>query len=119
MGYTEKTVLGQHCLVTDYFSGAMPKNPNGTAPGVFALGQNYPNPFNPSTNIEFAVPVDTRVKLSVYNSLGAQIATLVDESLKAGVYVAPFDASQLPSGTYSYRIVTGEFTQTRQMVLAK
>ena len=55
--------------------------------------------------LEFTVPVDTRVKLSVYNSLGVEVATLVDESLKAGVYVAPFDASQLPSGTYNYRLV--------------
>lgn len=88
-------------------------------PQEFALKQNYPNPFNPATNIEFAIPKNSDVSLIVYNLLGQQVTTLVDESISAGFHSTRFDASQLSSGVYIYRIQAGSFVQTKKMLLIK
>jgi hypothetical protein len=85
----------------------------------FDLEQNYPNPFNPTTSIRFAVAEERPVRIAVYNSLGAEVAVLVDEVLPAGRYESSFDATTMPSGTYVYRMTSGDFVQTRQMTLAK
>jgi hypothetical protein len=88
-------------------------------PQVFALSQNYPNPFNPSTKIEFSIPVQSKVELVVYNVLGQQVATLVNETLNAGGHRASFDASRLASGMYLYRLTAGQFTSVKKMMLLK
>ena len=88
-------------------------------PDKFSLRQNYPNPFNPSTTIEFAVPKQSMVKLSVYNLLGEKVSVLVNKELQAGHYKSVFDASSLPSGVYFYRIDAGSFTQTKKLMLLK
>ncbi len=88
-------------------------------PTSYSLSQNYPNPFNPTTDIQFDVPKASNVKLSVYNVLGQEVVTLVDEKMAAGSYVADWDASNASSGVYFYRITAGEFSQTRKMVLMK
>jgi len=87
----------------------------------FALEQNYPNPFNPSTNIEFSIPQATPVQLDVFNVLGQRVATLVNgQTMTAGTHSVAFDASQLTSGMYIYRLQAGsEFSQTRTMMLLK
>ena len=85
----------------------------------FGLEQNYPNPFNPTTSIRYAVAEERPVRIAVYNSLGAEVAVLVDDVLPAGRYEASFDARNLPSGTYVYRMTAGDFIQTRQMTLSK
>ncbi len=85
----------------------------------FALSQNYPNPFNPSTEIAFTLPSSSLVKLSVYNLLGQEVATLLNEVKVAGIHKATFDASLLSSGVYIYRIQAGEFVQTKRMMLIK
>jgi hypothetical protein len=90
-----------------------------TAPSVFLLEQNYPNPFNPATSIQYSIPVDGKVNLSVYNILGEKIVTLVNQDMKAGKYVIKFDASQLASGIYFYRIDTGVYTSVKKMILLK
>jgi hypothetical protein len=88
-------------------------------PGSFQLRQNFPNPFNPSTTIRFSVPTSGHVSLKVYNLIGQQVATLVDEVLPVGAYEATFDGVSLPSGVYIYRLGADGFSQSRRMVLVK
>jgi hypothetical protein len=91
----------------------------GAMPESYALYQNYPNPFNPDTEIKYAIPSDVSVTLKVYNVLGAEVATLVDASQKAGVYSARWDARDLASGVYFCRLQAGEFSKTVKMVLLR
>lgn len=89
-------------------------------PNSFSLKQNYPNPFNPSTKIRFDIPVNSNlVKLYVYNSIGQEVAVLVNEQLQAGVYEYDFNASSYPSGVYFYKLQAGEFSETKRMALVK
>ncbi len=88
-------------------------------PRGFTLYQNYPNPFNPSTTIKFALPVDSRVKINVYNSLGQLVETLVDKEMESGYHEVNFDASRLTSGVYLYQLQAGEYISSRKMVLIK
>lgn len=88
-------------------------------PRTFALRQNYPNPFNPSTTIRFTLPSSQHVTLTVYNLLGEEVATLVDETVNAGESSVQFDASRLSSGVYLYKLQAGTSTQTRRMMLVK
>jgi hypothetical protein len=95
------------------------ENKNNEIPNVFSLSQNYPNPFNPTTSINFAVPKPTVVKLTVFDILGKEVATLVNEFLQPGNYNFGFDASSLSSGMYFYKMEAGEFTDTKKMMLIK
>ena len=88
-------------------------------PSQFRLHQNYPNPFNPTTTIPFDVAEATHVKLVVYDLLGREVATLVNEQKTAGSYTATFNSGRLSSGVYLYRIEMGRFTDTRRMMLVK
>jgi len=88
-------------------------------PAEYSLEQNYPNPFNPSTTIEIALPHSGFVTLKIYNVLGEGVTTLVEGNHAAGTFKATWDASGLPSGVYFYRLVAGEYVQTKKMVLIK
>jgi len=88
-------------------------------PAKFELAQNYPNPFNPTTTINFSIPRETEVALTVYNILGQQVATLVHEMMKPGNHAIVFNAEKLASGTYFYRLTAGSYTATRKMILLK
>lgn len=88
-------------------------------PENFNLSQNYPNPFNPSTNISFDIPDASHVKLAIYNILGTEVKVAANEFLSAGKYNVNVDASDLPSGTYFYRLEAGSFTSTKKMILIK
>ncbi len=88
-------------------------------PDRFSLSQNYPNPFNPSTNIKFQMPNSGFVKLIVFDVLGREISTLVNEEMKPGIYEASWDAANYPSGIYFYRLITDKFTETKKMMLVK
>ncbi len=87
--------------------------------GKFFLSPNYPNPFNPSTTIEFLIPTAEFVTLKVYDVLGNEVATLVNEEKPTGSYEINFDASELSSGIYFYKLQTGLFVETRKMILLK
>ena len=88
-------------------------------PGEFKLYNNYPNPFNPSTKIKFDIPQVTNAKLVVYDVVGREVSSIFEGSLKAGRYTVNFDASNLPSGVYFYRLTTDSFTDTKKMLLIK
>lgn len=88
-------------------------------PTTYTLEQNYPNPFNPTTTIRFAIPKDELVSLKVYNILGQEVATLVNQNMKAGSYAFDFDASKLSSGVYFYKLHSGSFNFTKKMILMK
>ncbi len=88
-------------------------------PNSFALYQNYPNPFNPSTVIKYSVPTLTKVTIKIFDLLGREIKTLVDEEKTAGNYEVQFNASNLSSGVYFYRIQAGDFMQTKKLILLK
>ena len=91
----------------------------GQVPVAFELIQNYPNPFNPTTNIEFSIPRASDVKLVIYNQLGQTVATLANERLSAGSYSVDWNAEGLPSGVYFYKMIAGDFTQTRKLILMR
>jgi len=94
-------------------------NDNGLLPTVYALLQNYPNPFNPATKIGYQLPKNSLVTLKVYDIIGREVSTLVNEQEIAGHYEATFDGSKLASGVYFYRIQAGSFTATKIFVLMK
>jgi hypothetical protein len=87
--------------------------------GVFTLLQNYPNPFNAQTTIRFLLPEPQNVRLTVYDLLGRQVRTLLDERKQAGTHIATFDASSLSSGVYFYKLQAGDMIETKRMVLLK
>ena len=92
---------------------------NADSPISFELYQNYPNPFNPATKIQYAIPENSHVKLTVFNILGSTVQELVNEKRSAGNYSVTWDASNLPSGVYLYRIQTNTFNSTKKMLLLK
>ena len=91
----------------------------GLTPEVFALYANYPNPFNPSTKIRYAISQTAFTSLKVYSILGEEVATLINEEKTPGVYEVNFDASNLTSGTYLYKLQAGNYTETKKMVILK
>ena len=88
-------------------------------PGIFHLAQNYPNPFNPVTIINYTLPDDGNISLKVYDVIGNEIATLVNEFRQAGSFDVVFDGSSLSSGVYYYQLQAGEFTSTKKLILTK
>jgi len=90
-----------------------------STPLYYSLSQNYPNPFNPSTTISYSIPADGYVTLKVYDVLGNEVASLVDEQKQSGIFNIHFNASALSSGVYYYTLKAGEFTSTKKLVLMK
>lgn len=88
-------------------------------PNEYRLEQNYPNPFNPITTIRYGLPQKSAVRLAVYNLLGQEVATLLQEEQEAGDHEVKFDASGLSSGVYFYRLVAGAFIQSRKLILLR
>jgi hypothetical protein len=107
------------------------KKISNEVPASYKLYQNYPNPFNPATKIRFSIPNslfeggwgddmrDDHVNLVIYNKLGKEVTTLVNKSLNPGEYEVEWDASDYPSGIYFYRLIAGEFSYSKKMVLIK
>ncbi|RPH97971.1 MAG: T9SS C-terminal target domain-containing protein [Calditrichaeota bacterium] len=88
-------------------------------PTAFELQQNYPNPFNPTTTIEFALPTDSKVKLTVFDVLGREVSALIDGRMEAGLHHVTFDAAQYASGVYFYRLQAGDQLAQKKMILIK
>lgn len=95
------------------------QNISGEIPVKFKLEQNYPNPFNPVTNFVFALPKPAVVKLIVYDMLGRVVETLFNGNLKTGIYKADFNAQDLSSGVYFYKLETPDYAETKKMILVK
>ena len=96
-----------------------PDGDNGALPKVFSLQQNYPNPFNPTTTINYTLPNSVQVKLSVFNILGQEVAVLVNEYQDAGYKSLAFNANNLSSGMYTYKLSAGTFTDIKKMIVIK
>jgi len=94
-------------------------NTGTSVPKTFSISQNYPNPFNPSTKIQYEVPEKSIVSLKVYDVLGNEIITLVNKETLSGRYEVEFNATNLPSGVYFYRIQANNFVETKKMILLK
>jgi hypothetical protein len=92
---------------------------NENLPGQFELNQNYPNPFNPATKIRYSVPQSSLVQIKVFDVLGNELETLVNEEKPAGTYELNWNAANLPSGVYFYQISAGDFVQTKKMILLR
>jgi N-acetylmuramoyl-L-alanine amidase len=114
--------VGGDAYVLTFHTMQMPtgvaQNPN-EAPTKFGLEQNYPNPFNPTTHFQFSIPQLAIVTLQIYDLLGREVATLVNERKSPGTYEVQFDASSLPSGVYFYRLEAGSFVETKKLVLVR
>ncbi len=89
------------------------------SPQTFKLDQNIPNPFNPVTNIRFEIPLSLEVKLVIYDILGRKVETLLNEYLQTGIYETEFNAQNLTSGIYFYRIISGSYSETKKMILLR
>jgi probable HAF family extracellular repeat protein len=125
-GYNATTGLTEAFLLDTDFSTSIENNPSEILPKEFFLQQNYPNPFNPSTTIKYNIPnvnlsgvEGTRVQLKVYDVLGNEIATLVNEEKPAGSYEVNFNTINLSSGMYLYKLQAGTLVETKKMLLLK
>ena len=108
-----------HVAYGDLWKKGITKKDIDMAPETFKLGQNYPNPFNPSTNIDFQIPSMSNVEVTIIDISGKTVSTLVNQILGPGVYSVRFDAANLPSGQYYYRIQANGYSEIRKMILLK
>jgi predicted acyl esterase len=116
--YFEMPVVVPGGPVSSYFAEGEPTN-GVNSPYEFSLSQNYPNPFNPLTTINFSIGAPGLVQLKVYDILGREVATLVNEFRQAGSYSVTLNAINLASGAYFYRIASGDFSDVKRMLLVK
>ncbi|MFA4924829.1 MAG: T9SS type A sorting domain-containing protein, partial [Ignavibacteriaceae bacterium] len=100
-------------------SGVGVEKLGNTLPTAYLLDQNYPNPFNPETSIRFSIPSESFVTVKVFNTLGEEVTTLVNEQKTAGVYSVSFKANNITSGIYFYTINANNFTSTKKMILLR
>ncbi len=115
----DSTTGGGNYLYILGLRGTIGIQPTGSIAHDYHLYQNYPNPFNPSTTIEFDVPKSAYTTLEVYDLLGKNISTLVNEKIQAGKYSIAWLAAGYPSGVYFYKLETDEYSNTKKMILAK
>ena len=109
----------RHVALGDRGRQAVKDVDDGTLPSELTLAQNFPNPFNPSTTIKYSIPITSTVVIKIFDILGNEIETLVNEEKPAGTYELTWNAASLPSGVYFYRIKTGSFVETSKMILMK
>jgi hypothetical protein len=92
---------------------------SGKIPEKYTLSQNYPNPFNPVTKINFAIPKNSNVTLKIYDITGREVAELLNKSMTAGEYQVTFDGAKMTSGVYFYKLISGDFSEVKKMILVK
>jgi hypothetical protein len=123
--YTDKVEAGKYSYrlkqvdFNGIFSYSDPIEVNARIPAKFGLSQNYPNPFNPTTKIEYSIPEESFVNLKIYNLIGQEVATLVNQHQKAGTYRADFNAGGLYSGIYIAKLNAGGISKSIKMTLLK
>ena len=118
-GYSEGTGTGKDFATIKYAQTVGVQNVNSEVPDRFSLGQNYPNPFNPKTNIGLRIADFGFVSLKVFDITGKEVAVLIDQEMNAGVYNVDFDAANLSSGMFFYKMETAGFTDVKKMVVVK
>jgi hypothetical protein len=106
-------------MIVSYGTGVSDVATGDPLPETYALEQNYPNPFNPSTTIRFTIPAQQHVSLKIFNLLGQEVATLVDDNIIAGKHIVQWQPEQLASGTYFYRLEAGSFRESKKVVYLK
>jgi len=109
---------GRGCWTFD-INSILGIDPYSVIPTDYNLGQNFPNPFNPSTNIKFGLPKSSDVKLKIYDILGNEVSTLINNRLNPGTFEVHWDASRFASGVYFYKLEADGFVQTKRMLLVK
>jgi hypothetical protein len=119
MGEAQARTLVRHVLLERFSEPTTVETVSEGVPSKYVLHQNYPNPFNPSTRIAFDLPEDSRVSLKIYDVLGRQVATLLDEQMQAGRHIVSWNAEGMPSGVYFTRLDAGRFSGTRKLILMK
>jgi len=114
-------IAGKHGKIYKTISGGVIgiNNISGEVPKEFTLSQNYPNPFNPQTMIQFSVPKAAFVKLAVYDMLGREVSTLINQQVQAGKYEVSWNAAEFSSGIYLYKLTAGDFNMVKKMSLIK
>ena len=113
-------VFSYRCFKYDKSLNPVSSNNEGQEiPGKYSLSQNYPNPFNPVTKIKFQMPKQGFAVLKIYDALGREIQTLINQSLSPGTYEVDWDGNNLAGGVYFYKLTSGAFTETRKMILVK
>jgi hypothetical protein len=117
-GITRQSPYGAPDSFFDLRTGMM-YVPRITPPSGYALEQNYPNPFNPTTQIRFSVAGSGYMRLKIFDLLGREISTLIEQTMTPGTYTVEWNASRYPSGVYFYRLQTESFTETKKMVLVR
>ena len=118
-GFSRGTPASVDVIISEDENVTSIESPEGELPDAFALGQNYPNPFNPSTAIEYELPAPQHVRLEVFDASGRSVGVLVDGIRPAGTHSVRFDADNLPSGLYVYRLQANGETLTRKMTLLR
>lgn len=120
-GDTESVNVGSTFLIDNLSFGTAVgiETVDDVLPNQFSLSQNYPNPFNPATTIQFSIPQASDVHLAIFNQLGQEVDVIVNDRFAAGSYAVDWNAVDLPSGAYFYRIRAGEFTAAKKLILMK
>ncbi len=116
---TVQGVIAYYLSIEARFASPASIKAKSQQPESWSLLQNFPNPFNPSTEIEYSIPKDGLVTVKVYNILGKEIATLVNKEQSQGSYSINFNASKFASGTYVYRLQSGDYSLIKKMTLLK
>ena len=111
--------LGEFGSVSYTYAPATGINDDFSSVNSYSLSNNYPNPFNPSTKISYTIPKRSNVNIKVFNLLGSEVVELINDEVEAGSYDIEFNAVKLPSGVYFYRIQSGNFIDTKKMILLK